>query len=76
MPFTVDGKKETDMQFKIEKMACGGCVKTVTAAVTSIDSAAKVEADTGARTVKVETTADAPDIARALTDAGYPAQAL
>jgi copper chaperone len=64
------------MQFKIEKMACGGCVNTVTAAVIAIDPAAKVEADTVARTVKIETTASAPAIERALADAGYPAQAL
>lgn len=62
------------MQFKIEKMACGGCVKTVTATVTAMDPAARVEADTVARTVKIETTASAPAIERALADAGYPAQ--
>ncbi|MCO6386682.1 heavy-metal-associated domain-containing protein [Aliihoeflea sp. 40Bstr573] len=62
------------MQFKIEKMACGGCVKTVTATVTAMDPAASVEADTAARTVKIETTASGPAIERALADAGYPAQ--
>jgi copper chaperone len=69
-------QKGTDMHFKIEKMACGGCVKTVTAAVTAIDPAARVEANMAARTVKVETTASAPAIARVLADAGYPAQPL
>lgn len=64
------------MHFKIEKMACGGCVKTVTAAVTAIDPAARIEADTSIRTVKIETTASAPAVARALAKAGYPAQPL
>lgn len=61
------------MQFHIERMACGGCVKTITDAITSIDPAARVEADTAARTVAVGTSAAQADIRRVLANAGYPA---
>ena len=45
------------MQFHIEKMTCGGCVKHVTQAVATVDPSAKVEADTVARKITVTTTA-------------------
>ena len=61
------------MQFRIEDMTCGGCAKSVTAAITSVDPGAKVEANPSARTVKVETSASEDQILRVLDQAGYPA---
>lgn len=63
------------MRLHIDKMVCGGCVRTVTQAVTAVDPAAKVSADLGDRTVSVETTADRARIEAALAEAGYPARA-
>ena len=45
------------MDLKIENMTCGGCAKSVTKAIQSVDSAAKIETNPAARAVKVETTA-------------------
>lgn len=61
------------MQFHVERMACGGCAKTITDAIKGIDSNAKVEADTVAKTVKVETSLTSDEIGKALADVGYPA---
>lgn len=61
------------MQLRIEDMTCGGCAKSVTAAITSVDPNAKVEANPAARTVKVATSASEDQILKVLDQAGYPA---
>lgn len=61
------------MQLRIEDMTCGGCAKSVTAAITSVDPGAKVEANPAARTVEVETSATDARILKVLDEAGYPA---
>ncbi|MGB3815244.1 MAG: heavy-metal-associated domain-containing protein [Shinella sp.] len=63
------------MELRIENMTCGGCAKSVTRAIQSVDPNARIETDTADRTVKVETTADAEILQRVLEDAGYPATA-
>ena len=61
------------MQLRIEDMTCGGCAKSVTAAITSVDPSAKVEANPAARTVRVVTSASEDQILKVLDQAGYPA---
>ncbi|MFK0166486.1 heavy-metal-associated domain-containing protein [Rhizobium sp. NPDC090279] len=61
------------MELKIENMTCGGCARSVTKAIQSVDPDAKVEADPAARTVKVDTTAPGIALRRVLDEAGYPA---
>ena len=59
--------------FNVEKMMCGGCeanVKKVLADVASIDS---VEVDLEAKTVSIEGAIDTAEIAKIISDAGYPA---
>jgi len=63
------------MLLKIENMTCGGCAKSVTKAIQSVDPNATVKPDPAARTVKVETAATVADIERVLEEAGYPAVA-
>jgi copper chaperone len=63
------------MQLRIEGMTCGGCAKSVTTAITSVDPGAKLEANPAARTVKVETSASKDQILKVLDQAGYPATA-
>ena len=60
------------MQFHVQKKTCGGCAKSITNAVQSIDPNAKVTADPTSR--KVEVTSDRPRAVfeAALKDAGYP----
>ena len=61
------------MDLKIENMTCCGCAKSVTKAIQSVDSAAKIETNPAARAVKVETTATPSAILQVLEEAGYPA---
>lgn len=45
------------MQLHIENMTCGGCVRSVTTAILSVDPIAKVNADPARHKVDVTTTA-------------------
>jgi len=60
------------MQFQIDNMACGGCAKTVTKAIHSIDPQAKVDIDLNLKRVTVESGADQSAVAAGLQDAGFP----
>lgn len=59
------------MQFHIENMTCGGCVRGVTKAIQSVDPKAEVNADL--TTHKVEVTSQAPrdQLVAALEGAGF-----
>ncbi len=61
------------MELRIESMTCGGCAKSVTKAIQSIDPNARIETNPAARTVKVETTASSAVLQQVLEEAGYPA---
>ncbi|MEE7450931.1 heavy metal transporter [Methylobacterium radiotolerans] len=64
-------------RFKVEKMGCGGCAKSVTRAVLGIEPNARIEVDLGAKLVTVSGAAGAPDrIAQAIAAAGYPTEPL
>jgi len=63
------------MDLKIEDMTCGGCARSVTKAIQSVDPNARVEANPAARAVKVETTATQAAILQVLEKAGYSAVA-
>lgn len=64
------------MQFHIDDMTCGSCVRHVNKAIAGIDPNAKIEADTVARRINVATTADADAVIRALAADGYTARLL
>jgi copper chaperone len=64
------------MELKIENMTCGGCAKSVTKAIQSVDPSAGIETNPAARTVKVETTATSAALQKVLQDAGYPATTI
>jgi len=61
------------MDLRIENMTCGGCARSVTRAIQSVDPDARIETHPAARTVKVETTASSAAVCRVLEAAGYPA---
>ena len=61
------------MELRIESMTCGGCARSVTRAIQSVDPNALIETDPASRTVKVETTATAAALRQVLEEAGYPA---
>jgi copper chaperone len=60
------------MQFHLDNMTCGGCARTVTKAIKSIDPDADVVTDPPKRVVSVQTTAQPEQIAAALREAGFP----
>ncbi|MEL6138465.1 MAG: heavy-metal-associated domain-containing protein [Cyanobacteria bacterium J06628_6] len=59
------------LQLTVPDMACDACVKSITAAVQTVDQSATVEADTKTKQVDIETTADESAIRAAITQAGY-----
>ena len=63
--------EESLMQFHIQNMNCGGCARSVTKAIESVDPSAVVTTDVAARKVDVTSTAPREKLAIALTDIGY-----
>ena len=59
------------MQFHIENMTCGGCVRSVTKAIHLVDPDAEVNADPGARKVDVKSSVPRDQLVDALTEVGY-----
>jgi copper chaperone len=62
------------MQFHIENMTCGGCVRGVTRAIQSVDPKAEVSADLTERKVDVTSAAPRDNLVTALADAGFAAR--
>ena len=59
------------MQFHIANMTCGGCVRSVTRAIQSVDPAAEVSADPATHKVDVVTTAPRAKLEAVLADVGF-----
>ena len=62
------------LQFHVPNMTCGGCAKSVTKALQSVDPRARIETDPSTREVRVETTADGTTLLAVLKEAGYPGE--
>ena len=60
------------MQLTIQSMTCGGCLRSVTKTIQSVDPAATVSGDPDRRTVEVTTTAPRAALVDALTKVGFP----
>ncbi len=60
------------MQFQIDNMTCGGCARSVTKAIHSVDPQAKVDIDLPQKRVNVVSAADESAVAAVLEDVGYP----
>lgn len=58
-------------ELQVEGMTCGGCVKSVTRSVQSVDSHAKVDVDLPGKRVRVDTQASLDAVKSAISDAGY-----
>lgn len=59
------------MQFHITTMTCGGCARSVTKTIHSVDATAKVEIDIESQRVEINTLAPREQIVSALTGAGF-----
>lgn len=62
------------MDYQIDKMGCGGCARSITAAIHAVDPAAQVAIDLPTKRVAVTSKADETAIAQALSQAGFPPQ--
>ncbi|ARN81638.1 heavy-metal-associated domain-containing protein [Methylocystis bryophila] len=61
--------------FDVEKMSCQNCVKHVTKAVQGVEPGAQVQVELSTGKVTVTPSpADPGAVAKAIQDAGYPAQ--
>lgn len=59
------------LEFNIQSMSCGHCVRAVTEAVHEVDPKAKVEVDLATKRVHVQTEVARTAVVAALTEAGY-----
>lgn len=59
------------LQLKVPNMACSACVTTITQAVTTLDPAAKVEADPKTKLVNIDTQQPETAVKNAIVAAGY-----
>lgn len=64
------------MKFAVQNMTCNHCIRTITRALQSIDSGAKVSVDLATATVAVEGALGAAQAIAAMEAEGYPARAL
>lgn len=62
------------MRLHIDDMTCGGCVRSVTKAIQTLDPTARVDADLTTRHVEVESSASRDQILAALQTAGFTPQ--
>lgn len=62
------------MKLHIESMSCGGCARSVTAALKAVDPIATVEIDLPGRNVKIESSQPLDSFTKALEDVGFPAK--
>lgn len=60
--------------FTVPNMTCGGCAKSVTKALQSVDAGAKIETDPPKREVRIQSSATEADFRAVLSEAGYPVE--
>jgi len=60
------------IEFTVPAMSCGHCVQAITRALQAVDPTAQVRVELESRHVRVESSRDAAEFARALDEAGYP----
>lgn len=61
------------MRFNVANMTCGGCAKSVTKALLSVDPQARIETNPPAREVRIDSAMDESAFLAVLSEAGYPA---
>lgn len=60
------------LRFNLPNMTCGGCAKSVRAAISLVDPKARIETDPAAREVRIETGVAEETLRAVLNEAGYP----
>lgn len=64
------------MKYHVPDMSCGHCKATIETALSTLDPAIDITVDLSGRIVEVETGKSNDEILQALTQAGFPAEAL
>ena len=65
------------LDFQVNDMTCNHCAGAITRAIQAIDAGARVQVDLEAKRVQVDpATADAPQVAAAIEEAGYTPERL
>ena len=59
------------IDFKVQGMTCGGCVRGVTNALQRVDANAVVNVDLASKTVSVSSAADVQQLKQAIEKAGF-----
>ena len=59
------------IDFKVQGMTCGGCVRGVTNALQRVDADAIVNVDLASKTVSVSSAADVQQLKQAIEKAGF-----
>ena len=62
--------------FHIPDMTCGGCARSIRAAIRALDAAARGETDIPARRIGVDSRESRSALAAAIREAGYEASAI
>jgi len=62
------------IELTINDMTCGGCVASITRVVKGLDPNASVDADVGAKRVKISSVIKSEAVIAAISDAGYHPQ--
>lgn len=57
----------------VKEMACGGCVKSISEAITALDGQAEISADLESGKVEVTSSLDAETVRKTIEEAGFPA---
>lgn len=60
------------LRFQVPAMTCGGCAKSVTKALLSVDPDARIETDPTTGEVRLDSAADEQALLAVLDEAGYP----
>ena len=60
------------LRFYIPNMTCGGCAKSVSRALLSVDPQARIDTNPAAREVHVDSVLDESAFLAVLGEAGYP----
>jgi len=63
------------VRFKIPGMTCGGCARSITNAIQSVDPAAEIDTNVPERLVTIKTAADEQSLVEVIREAGYEAEA-
>lgn len=59
------------MEIKVSGMTCGGCVRSVTNALKTLDNNASVEVNLESQNIKLQTTKSAEEVKGTIEDAGF-----